>query len=64
MAIFVLPLSLDMAPAGEPVEVVSEQRRVMISGLAWAPDGRSLVYSSGGHVAPTRTDFRVAEFEA
>jgi len=54
-AIFILPLSPAPAPAGEPMQVVSDQRR-SITGLAWAPDSQSLVYSWGGHLAPTRLE--------
>jgi Tol biopolymer transport system component len=54
-AIFVLPLSPAMAPAGEPLELVSDPRRT-IADLAWTPDGRGLVYSWGGHLAPTRLE--------
>ncbi len=54
-AIFILSMSPAMAPAGEPVRVVSDPRR-SISGLAWTPDGTSLVYSWGGHLAPTRIE--------
>jgi Tol biopolymer transport system component/DNA-binding winged helix-turn-helix (wHTH) protein len=54
-AIFIVPLSPAMASAAEPVQVVSDPRRV-IASLAWMPDGRSLVYSWGGHVAPTRLE--------
>lgn len=52
--IFIVPMSPAMTPAGEPVRVVSDPRRSMISGLAWTPDGGSLVYSWSGHLAPSR----------
>ena len=55
-AIFILPVSPAMTPAGEPVQVVSDPRRTSIEGLAWTPDGRSLVFSRGGHLAPTRLE--------
>ena len=45
-----------MTPAGEPVQVVSDPLRTSIAGLAWTPDGRSLVFSWGGHLAPTRLE--------
>ena len=54
-ALFALALSSAMAPVGEPVQVVRDPRRSIV-GLAWTPDGRSVVYSSGGHVAPTRLE--------
>jgi Tol biopolymer transport system component/DNA-binding winged helix-turn-helix (wHTH) protein len=54
-AIFMLPLSPDKSPTGEPVQVVGDPRQ-SISGLAWTPDGRSLVYSLGGFLAPTRLE--------
>ena len=55
-AIFILPVSPAMTPVGEPVQVVSDPRRTSIAGLAWTPDGRSLVFSWGGHLAPTRLE--------
>ena len=55
-AIFILPVSPAMTPAGEPVQAVSDPRRTSIQGLAWTPDGRSLVFSRGGHLAPTRLE--------
>ena len=54
--IFIVAVSPAMAPVGDPVQVVSDPHRSMISGLAWTPDGRSLVYSWSGHVAPTRLE--------
>ena len=53
-AIFMLPLSPAKSPTGEPVQVFSDPHQ-SISGLAWTPDGRSLVYSLGG-LAPTRLE--------
>jgi len=52
--IFILPVSPDWAPVGEPTSIVNDPRRTMISGNAWTPDGRGLVYSWSGHGAPTR----------
>ena len=54
-AIFILPVSPAVAPAGEPVQVASDPRRTIV-GLAWTSDGGSLVYSWGGHLAPTRLE--------
>jgi Tol biopolymer transport system component len=54
-ALFVLALSSALAPVGAPVQVENVPGRD-VGGVAWAPDGRSLVYSSGGHLAPTRLD--------
>jgi Tol biopolymer transport system component/DNA-binding winged helix-turn-helix (wHTH) protein len=54
-AIFIQPLSRAMTPAGQPVQVVSDARWSIV-GLGWTPDGRSLVYSWGGHLAPTRLE--------
>ena len=55
-ALFILPLSPAMTPVGEPVQVVSDLRWTSIQGLGWTPDGRSLVFSRGGHLAPTRIE--------
>ena len=61
-AIFILPVSPAMRPAGEPVEVLSDPRRTQIRGHAWTPDGGSLVFSvgrtPGAHAA--RTTCRIA----
>ena len=51
---FVLTLSPALEPVGEPVRVASP--RPNLSGLTWTPDGRSLLYSSGGHLAPTHLE--------
>ena len=52
-AIYVLPLSPDLTPAGSPVKVVSDTRAGVL-GLAWTPDDRGLVFASGGHLGPSR----------
>ena len=54
LAPFVLTLSPALEPAGEPVRVASP--RPNLWGLTWTPDGRSLLYSSGGHLAPTHLE--------
>jgi Tol biopolymer transport system component len=54
-AIFVLPLSSALAPISEPVLALRDPRRSIV-GLSWTPDGRNLVYSTGGHVGPTRLE--------
>jgi len=51
---FVLTLSPGLGPVGEPVRVASP--RPSLSGLTWTPDGRSLLYASGGHLAPTHLE--------
>jgi Tol biopolymer transport system component len=55
-ALFILPVSPAMTPLGQPVQVVSDPRWTSIQGLAWTPDGRSLLFSRGGHLAPTRIE--------
>ncbi len=64
-AIFILPVSPAAAPIGEPVQVASDPRRTIV-GLAWTPDGRSLVVlvgrTLGAHSA--RTARLVAELAA
>lgn len=42
--IYVLPLTANGAPAGEPRRVTFDQR--VIAGLDWTPDGREIVFSS------------------
>ena len=42
----ILRLTAKMAPAGEPRQITTVNRQIV--GVAWAPDGRSLVYSVGG----------------
>ncbi|HEY1215849.1 MAG TPA: winged helix-turn-helix domain-containing protein [Bryobacteraceae bacterium] len=46
-AIYVLPLSSALMPAGSPKRVTRESAAVQ--GLAWTASGRGLVFSSGGH---------------
>jgi Tol biopolymer transport system component len=50
---YVLALSSALSPAGQPVHIENDPRQ-RVGDLAWAPDSRSLVYSSGGHQAPFR----------
>ena len=52
-AIYVLPLSPDITPAGTPVRVAGETRSGIL-GLAWTPDDGELVFASGGNLAPSR----------
>jgi Tol biopolymer transport system component len=54
LAPFVLALSSAFEPAGEPVRLASP--RPNLAGLTWTPDGRSVLYSSGGHGAPTHLE--------
>ena len=51
-AVFVLPLTSDWRPNGPPTQVSSESSGVL--ALAWLPDARGLLFSWGGHGAPTR----------
>jgi len=51
-AVFVLPLTSDWKPDGPPRQVSSESWGVQ--ALAWLPDARGLLFSWGGHGAPTR----------
>ena len=51
-AVFVLPLTSDWGPNGTPTQVTSGSWG--LQGLAWMPDGRGLVFSWGGHGAPSR----------
>jgi Tol biopolymer transport system component len=51
-AVYVLPLSSALTPAGSPKRVTRE--RAAVQGLAWMPDGSGLVFSSGGHLGLSR----------
>lgn len=51
-AVFVLPLTSDWGPNGTPTQVTSGSWG--LQGLAWVPDGRGLLFSWGGHGAPSR----------
>jgi Tol biopolymer transport system component len=44
MDLFVLRLGRDLAPAGEPEQLTFDGRD--ISGIAWTPDSREIVFSS------------------
>ena len=46
-AVYVLPLSSGLEPAGSPIQLT---QRTSVQGLAWAPTGHDLVFSSGGHL--------------
>ncbi len=52
-AIFLVPLTSDPAPSGSPRQLTADDPGVL--GLAWTPDGRDLVFSSGGHLGVSRT---------
>ncbi len=45
--LYMLPLAQKLRPAGEPVRITN-QNYVSMKGLAWAKDGRQIVYSAGG----------------
>ncbi len=47
LALYALPLTPDLRPAGEPVRV-TDQRYPMITGVAWTANGREIVYGAGG----------------
>jgi Tol biopolymer transport system component len=51
-AVFVLPVTSDWGPNGTPTQVTAESWG--LHGLAWMPDGRGLLFSWGGHGAPSR----------
>jgi Tol biopolymer transport system component/DNA-binding winged helix-turn-helix (wHTH) protein len=50
--IYVLPLTPELAPDGEPKQRTFEDRSM--EGPAWTPGGRELVFSSGGHFGARR----------
>src|SRR4029450_46056 len=56
-AIYVLPLTADVKPSGAPIRLTRDT--AMVRGLAWTPDSRGLVFSSGGHLAMSRL-YRIA----
>jgi len=45
--VYVLPLTKDLQPAGEPRKLTNEHYGT-VSGLAWTADGREIVYGAGG----------------
>ena len=51
-AVFVLPVTPDWRPNGPATQVSSESWGVL--ALAWLPDASGLLFSWGGHGAPTR----------
>jgi len=53
--LFLLPLGADMRPRGEPRRLTQENE--VIVGLAWAEDGKDLIFSSGspGNLSLYRT---------
>ena len=52
VAIFLVPLTSGLAPIGTPRQLTDDETGVI--GLAWTPDGRDLVFSSGGHLGLSR----------
>ena len=52
VAIFLVPLTSGYAPIGTPRQLTDDDPGVI--GLAWTPDGRDLVFSSGGHLGLSR----------
>jgi Tol biopolymer transport system component len=44
--LYLLPLTQDLRPAGEPVRV-TDRHYPMISGIAWTANGREVVYGAG-----------------
>jgi DNA-binding winged helix-turn-helix (wHTH) protein len=53
VAIFLVPLASGPAPSGTPRELTYGDYGVW--GLAWMPEGRELLLSTGGHLGPSRT---------
>jgi Tol biopolymer transport system component len=51
-AIYAVPIAPETMPVGEPIRLMPDNWNVL--GLAWASDGRSLIFSTGGHVGITR----------
>ena len=51
-AILLLPLTSEWLPSGTPRQLTVDDNA--IPGLAWTPDGRDLVFSSGGHLGLSR----------
>lgn len=47
-AVYVLPLSSTWTPIGPPARITGESWNIL--GVAWSPDGTSLIYSAGGHL--------------
>ncbi len=52
VAVFLVPLTSGPAPSGTPRQLTDDDFGVI--GLAWSPDGRDLVFSSGGHLGLSR----------
>ena len=52
-AIFLVPLTSGPAASGTPRQLTDDDYSVL--GLAWAPEGRELVFSAGGHLGLSRT---------
>ena len=52
-AVYVLPLTPELTPAGSPVKVAGDTRFAIL-GLDWTSDDRGLVFSSGGHLGQSR----------
>jgi Tol biopolymer transport system component/DNA-binding winged helix-turn-helix (wHTH) protein len=57
-AVYVLSLSSRWTPLGAPVRITAEISNM--PGLAWSPDGMSLVFSSGGHQGSITRLHRIA----
>jgi Tol biopolymer transport system component/DNA-binding winged helix-turn-helix (wHTH) protein len=52
VAIFVVPLTSGPTASGTPRQLTDDDAGVI--GLAWTPEGRDLVFSSGGHLGLSR----------
>jgi len=67
--LFILPLTKDLRPNGEPTPV-SDRSHPSINGIAWTADGREIVYSAGGALwrvsvsgrSPKRLTYQAAAF--
>ncbi|HVN80596.1 MAG TPA: hypothetical protein VMW38_16485, partial [Terriglobia bacterium] len=48
--LYLLDLSPDLKPVGEPRRLTFQSSSGLRSGVAWVPDGSALVYSAGGNL--------------
>ena len=52
--VFLVALSDDLAPTGEPKQLTS--KRQVSKSPVWTADGREIIFSSGSYIAPTESD--------
>jgi Tol biopolymer transport system component len=55
--IFVLPLTADLSPSGEPMRVTDRKR--IVDTMAWSSDGRQLYFAEAASVSGARHIMRV-----